>query len=293
VSPSPRLLWNCARLNLRVAGLALTDRWLDRDRFADGYDRLAASYDAAWQRHLRAVTDELLVRVPETGGGGILDLGCGTGYSTAKLAGRFAHCPIRAVDISQQMLAVARRRVERDQVEFVKDDMLDYLVGQPSASAGLIFSAWAIGYSHPRRLFSQAARVLKPGAPLAFVVNYADTLQPVFRAFRRCLLEFPDQVRLAAWLRFPRKWTTLARDLKRAGFRIAWHLDGLHPIPPPSSTDHSSRLAWLLQTGVLAGFDAMLPLAEAGPVAARFEELLASDQEPLQHHYAAVVAYRP
>lgn len=285
-------VWRCARLNLRVARLALGRRWLGRDAFASGYDRVASDYDEAWQRHLRPVTDDLMAHLPPLPDGPILDLGCGTGYATEVLAGRHSAASVTAVDIAPGMLDRARCRVRRDGVEFVPADMLEYLAAQPGSRTALVFSAWAIGYSRPSRIVAEAARILAPGGVLAFVVNHADTLGPVFRAFRRCMVRFPEEVRLAAVLHFPRDWASLQRTLLRHRFVLDWHREGEQPIVPPPSAN-GAILPWLLKTGVLAGFDAMLPLSEAGPVAEHFEGLLRADPRPLQHHYTAVVARRP
>ena len=314
--PSPQAVWRCVRLNWRVTRLALDRRWLGPSAYADGYDRVAPAYDEAWQRHLRPVTDALLARIPAGRGPGlvamsespsphpsppvaervpaghILDLGCGTGYTTARLAAEHPQSPVVGVDISRGMLAQAGRRVPGTRVEWVCADMIAFLRGQADGSAALVVSAWAIGYSQPARLIGEAARVLMPGGVLAFVVNLRDTLAPVFRAYRRCLAAFPGEVRLAARLHFPRDWPALERMLGRSGLVIAWHHDGLQPITPPV-TANGSMLSWLLQTGVLAGFDAMLPLAEPGRVSAHFESLLRADPESLHHHYAAAVARRP
>ncbi len=290
--PGPRAFWQCLRLNCRVAQLALGHRWLGRAEVARSYDRLAPHYDTAWQRHLRPVTDTLLARLTELPTGRILDLGCGTGYATALLAARFPDASVTAVDLSAGMLAAARKRVRSTRVDFVHGDMLEQLAAQSASSAALVFSAWALGYSRPAQVVTEAARVLKPGGVLAFVVNYADTLAPVFRAFRRCMAEHVDHVRLAAWLRFPKDWPRLETTLRRQDFTLVWHEDGHQPIKPPALA-LGARLPWLLRTGVLAGFDAMLPLAEPGPVAEQFEHFLQLDPEPIQHHYAAAVARRP
>lgn len=313
---SPQALWRCVRLNWRVARLALERRWLGPSAYADGYDRVAPAYDEAWQRHLRPVTDELLARIGsgrEPGSrpvnrtfsphpsppvaetvpaGRILDLGCGTGYTTARLAAEHPQAPVVGVDISRGMLAQAGRRVPGTRIEWVCADMIEFLRAQADGSAALVVSAWAMGYSQPARLIGEAARVLVPGGVLAFVVNLRDTLAPVFRAYRHCLAAFPGEVRLAARLHFPKDWPALERMLGRSGLVLEWHHDGLQPITPPA-TANGSMLAWLLQTGVLAGFDAMLPLAEPGRVSAHFESLLQADRVPLQHHYAAAVARRP
>jgi len=52
-----------ARLNARVAGLALRGRWLGAGEIAAGYDGVAPTYDRVWQCHLRDATDALLERL--------------------------------------------------------------------------------------------------------------------------------------------------------------------------------------------------------------------------------------
>lgn len=208
-----------AHLNAQVAGLALTGRWLDARAVAAGYNHAAPTYEQVWLCHLRQTTDELLQRLPGSLRGTIYDLGCGTGYASRQLAARNPEATLVGVDISEAMLE--RARVEApSNVTFVRADMLELVRRQPAEAAALIVSAWALGYSHPARLFRECARVLTGGGRLAFVVNYADTLAPVFRAFQRTMLRFPSRVRLAAIPHFPKDRAFLARTLTRSGFAI-------------------------------------------------------------------------
>jgi ubiquinone/menaquinone biosynthesis C-methylase UbiE len=221
-----------------------------------------------------------------------LDLGCGTGYTTAYLAGTYPDHAIIAVDISECMLEQAQQKIDGRNVEMLCTDMLQFLRPQPSNSAAMIVSGWAIGYSRPHQVIAEAARVLKPGGTLAFVVNYADTLRPVWRAFRRCMQRFPEQVRLAYIPHFPRKWKRLRRTLSSAGFSIDYHDEGEHIITPPADVDEHGIVPWLLQTGVLAGFDQMLPLTDSEPLVDYFEQQIKQEHEPITHHYVMVLARR-
>src|SRR4051812_38946991 len=54
--------------------------------------------------------------------GRVLEIGCGTGRFTRKLAARAAH--VTALDLSDEMLHVARRRNLTENVEFVQGDAL-------------------------------------------------------------------------------------------------------------------------------------------------------------------------
>ncbi len=280
---------NCLRLNGRVGVLALRNRWLQGPQFADGYDRVAANYESQWLAQLRPVTDALLARLPEAlPPGDILDLGCGTGYTTAELQRRYPDRPLTALDLSAGMLDVARRRAgSSPRLTWIQEDMLAHLRRRAPRQAALIVSTWAIGYSHHRQILREAGRALACGGVLAFIVNYADTLRPVFHAFRLCLARFPDQMQFALWPDFPRDWDALRRPLQAAGFDIRFHADALHPVAPPAGV---SCFDWLLTTGVLAGFDAVLPLREPGPVADFMREELDGLCAPLAHHHATVLA---
>jgi trans-aconitate 2-methyltransferase len=279
----------CARLNLRVAHLMLQRKWISREDTARSYDRLSPDYDTLWLRHLRPVTDTLLTNLPVIPPGGLIDLGCGTGYTTVRAAERYPGRGIVGVDISVGMLHEASQRVNGHPIRLVRSDMLKFLQLQPSMSTALILSAWAIGYSKPTEVIRQAGRLLPPGGALAVVVNYADTLAPVFRAFRQCMAQFPGEVCRITIPRFPSNWNSLQRPLKDSGFQVLWQKEGNHIVVREWERP---ILPWLLRTGILAGFDIMLPLQSEGPVAAKFEELVATNRTPIAHHYVAFVARR-
>jgi len=271
------------RLNARVAGLALTGRWLSDQDIAEGYNRVAPTYNEAWQSRLRPVTDRLLERLPAGLSGNILDLGCGTGYATRQLALQNPAAKVCGVDISPGMLRLAQANSPAN-TQYVASDMLEYARSRPTGGTRMVVSTWALGYSRPARLFGECYRALEPGGTFGFVVNYFDTLAPVFRAYRRCMFEYPDRVHRAAWPRFPRNWPRLKQQLEGNNLSVEWHVDGEESIRVPEGP----LLPWLKPTGILAGFDAMLDLS--GAVAEYFEAELQRDKSGFVHHYAAVIA---
>jgi len=174
-------------------------------------------------------------------------------------------------------------------VRFEASDMLDFLRRQPGGSVDLIVSAWALGYSRPRAVIAESARTLTPGGVFAFVVNLADTLEAVQRAFRVCMARHADRLALLAWPRFPRGPAPLGRAFRRAGLRVLWQRTGEHEVHA-APRDDECLLPWLLGTGALAGFDAMLPLATDTEVAATFEAELRRQRRPIVHRFTAAVA---
>lgn len=276
---------SCFKLNLKVMQLALKNQWLDQAGFAESYDDVSDGYDQNWLIHLKPVTDLLLANIPETEPGRILDLGCGTGYTTEFLEKNYAGCDISAVDVSRGMLAKAAERCHQATLE--QADILDFLQAQEDDSAAIIVSAWAIGYSKPAKIIQESARILKSGGALVFVVNYADTLKPVFQAFKRSMNRFPERVNLALWPNFPKNWEQIQQLLVKNGFDINWKHESAIPIRENINKDERI-LDWLLQTGVIAGFDTVLPLKEKNEVSDYFEQQLHKSEEPFEHHYIAV-----
>jgi ubiquinone/menaquinone biosynthesis C-methylase UbiE len=276
--PSITAYLKCLPLNLRMLKLVLAKRWLAKEDYATSYDEVAATYDDQWLCQLRPVTEKLLNALPGAGDGDILDLGCGTGLSTLYLEKKYPDNPVIGIDISPAMLEIAGKKCS--QSEFIEDDILEFLRKRPDNSAALIFSGWAIGYSSPAKIIKEARRVLKPEGAFAFVVNYYDTLAPVFYAFRKCMNQFPGQVNMALNPNFPRN----ARDLLMQfnGFTIQLHEDGNIPIHAP---DDDITLEWLLKTGVLAGFDQVMPLRDNQEIAAYFNKVLKETDKAVEHHY--------
>ena len=274
-----------ARLNARVAGLALQGRWLGAGEIAAGYDRVAPTYDEVWQCHLRNATDDLLERLPGGLSGAILDLGSGTGYCARRLAQMNPEADVIAVDISKGMLSRAGAGAPSN-LRCVLCDMLEFVQSWEAGHPSLIVSTWALGYSQPARLIRRCGALLPKGSLLAFIVNYQDTLAPVFRAFQRCMMRFPSHVRLAAIQRFPRNWQLLERALEKARFNVVWRQEDRKHIERPEGP----ILPWLRQTGILAGFDSMLNLS--GPAAAYFEEQLAPKGDAIFHHFVVAIAQK-
>ena len=100
------------------------------DRHARGYDKLVGA-NPGYHEHLRMSAQRM--GLPGRGAGlRLLDLGCGTGASTAALLDAAPEAEIIAVDASAEMLAQARPRSGRSTVRFVHGDAAD-LARQPAA----------------------------------------------------------------------------------------------------------------------------------------------------------------
>jgi 2-polyprenyl-3-methyl-5-hydroxy-6-metoxy-1,4-benzoquinol methylase len=87
------------------------------------YNIWAAQYDTNINktRDLEAISLRLtLANIPFTN---CLEIGCGTGKNTEWLMTKATH--ITAVDLSEEMLAIAKNKISSKQVEFIQTDITD------------------------------------------------------------------------------------------------------------------------------------------------------------------------
>jgi malonyl-CoA O-methyltransferase len=94
---------------------------LDKAIIENNFSRSAYQYDeyAAIQRF---AANSLIEEVPEGKFDRILEIGCGTGIYTHLLNMKFKHSNIKAVDISERMVEVARRKMRTGDVVFEVQD---------------------------------------------------------------------------------------------------------------------------------------------------------------------------
>jgi len=168
-----------------------------------------------------------------------IELGCGTAYVSAWMARRGAR--VVGIDNSEAQLATARRLQRRHGLDFPLIHGNAETVPCPDASFDFAISEYgACLWADPRRWVPEAARLLRPGGRLAFLVNShlislctpddegeAATdrlLRPAFGLYR---LEFPGDSGVEFHLTHG-GWIRLLRD---SGFEI----EDLVEIRPPET----------------------------------------------------------
>lgn len=156
---------------------------LDKHQVRLAFDRAASTYDdfAALQYE---VADRLLERleVLKLEIRTVLDVGCGTGYCTRALGKNYKRAEVIGLDLAPAMVNIAKgqntwRRKDR------------YLVGDAerlpiaSSSVDLVFSNLALQWCNPDAVFSEFARVLRPGGTILFSTFGPDTLRELRQAW--------------------------------------------------------------------------------------------------------------
>lgn len=148
----------------------LTDRPEDVpaafDDGADKYDVLVGA-NPGYHQHLRVSAERMAL--PDGGRGlRLLDVGCGTGASTAALLAVAPHAEIVGVDGSAGMMAEATKKPWPSSVRFVRSHVEDLAAAGVDGPFDGILAAYLIrNVSDRDARLRQFRSMLRPGAPLA------------------------------------------------------------------------------------------------------------------------------
>lgn len=184
------------------------------DHWADN----AGRYEATSERFRSALLGALDLRDDS----GVVDIGCGTGAATREAARIAAKGAVLGVDLSRQMLEVARARAAADGLDHVRFERADAQVHPfDRAAFDVAISCFgAMFFADPVAALANIRRSLRPGASLA----------------------------LLAWRDLARnEWVDAVRTALAAGRSL--------PVPPPGSpgpfsmADRHITTSWLTEAG--------------------------------------------
>ena len=95
----------------------------------------------------------------------VVDLGCGTGLSTAPWAERAEH--VVGIEPLPEMLELARRRVTAPNAELIQ--AFGHETGLPDACADVVVCVQSFHWMDPEPALEEVARILRPGGVFAAV----------------------------------------------------------------------------------------------------------------------------
>lgn len=189
------------------------------------YDKVARSYSENLSYpHTIAYTEyldgNLFDAAPAAGLGDMLEICCGTGEGIQLFAGKFRRAV--GVDISLAMLRQARGANEAEKVLFIQGDALNLPLASQSMDTVLILG----GIHHIPDvcgLFSEVARVLKPGGVLLAREPVDDFLP--WRGLRRAIYRLSGA--LDAETEHPLRRKNVEKALRYAGLSLkSWTTHG-------------------------------------------------------------------
>ena len=144
-----------------------------KEKSRRNFDRQAVSYDSASHGyHARKLYPVLLSQLEQIPHSSILDLGCGTGALLAQIKERMPEASCAGLDLSEEMLAVARGRLGTS-AELTQGDS-ECLPYEDGRFEVVVCNDSFHHYVSPEKVLKEVARVLSPGG----VFLMGDTTAP-------------------------------------------------------------------------------------------------------------------
>jgi len=164
------------------------------------FDRVAPLYQQTRPGYPRSLVEFVAATAGVTAGDPVLEVGCGTGQLTERLA--VLGFDLTAIDIGPSMVAAAEARVgppaagERA-ARFWAGSFEE--LQAPDASLALIISAGAFHWVDPEVRFRKAARLLRPGGWLA-VLDHAERYDEPFGSALHAMWQARNDSDDGAWV---------------------------------------------------------------------------------------------
>lgn len=140
---------------------------MDKLKIADNFSRYAHLYDQYASVQNKAAS-ELASSLKSNSISRILELGCGTGNYTLLLREKFKDARIKALDISEEMVGVARNKLKNADIEFMVADAEDII---PGWDFDLVTSNACFQWlNNLDKVLPKYAELLPPGGVVSFSI---------------------------------------------------------------------------------------------------------------------------
>lgn len=145
---------------------------MDLESVKSSYRRWAPVYDATFGRITRMGRDRAVETI-NTRRGRVLEVGVGTGLSLSRYG---PHLEVTGIDYSEDMLQVARKRVESENLTQVRElrQMDAQALDFPNGHFDTVVAMYLVSVvPNPERVMAEIARVCKPGGQVIIVNHFA------------------------------------------------------------------------------------------------------------------------
>jgi ubiquinone/menaquinone biosynthesis C-methylase UbiE len=155
----------------------------------------------------------------------VLEIGCGTGLFTRKVAAA-TRCKLIATDLSEELLQMAREKFPEG--SFVHDDAMKMQFGNDTFD--VVYGSSILHHLEMNKAMKEIFRVLKKGGRIVFaepnMVNPQILIQKNIPFIKRWLGDSPDETAIQRW-----SFKKLMEDTGFVNVKV-FPYDFLHPIVP-------------------------------------------------------------
>lgn len=212
------------------------------------YNEIAIEYDTSWTYYMQNLSEEMLSHLPLSKEAEALDLTCGTGFVTGKLA-KLLEGNVVGVDVSKGMLDVARRNYGK-KCKFVNSDLMTFLHNQPSESVDIVTCAWGLGYFRASIVLREISRILRPGGYVGIIDHSRSSNSKMVRSAFRVYAENPTVLKHIMKVHYLRNSQALSIRMRLSKIRVLIHWDGTKIFYEPDAKKAIKRLT---KTGAAVG----------------------------------------
>lgn len=219
----------------RLAHEILHGRFVAQHGAEDIWNLESPAGKLRWARRVKMLSSHLKPGMT------VLELGCGAGYFTRELVGSGAH--IVAIDISPELLEIARRNCSAPNVQFQIENA--YALSHRDAVFDSVVGSAVLHHLEIEKALRDVYRVLKPAGTVFFtepnMLNPQIAVQKNIPWIKRKLGDSPDETALFRW--------PLRRLLEQTGYRDIQidPFDFLHPKTPVSLVNAVNRFGGFLE----------------------------------------------
>jgi len=215
---------NWLRLYLRFLKLYLIHTEKSSELITKSYNSIAKDYDTSWTCYMGVLSDEMLDRIPISKGMKTLDLACGTGYVTKRLAELSGGMSI-GVDASKPMLSIAQQKFGK-KCTFIYRDLESFLQNQSSNSFDIITCAWGFGYFRPIKILKEIFRILTSGGYVGIIDHSRSSNSKIVKLAFKAHMENPEELKHLMRVYYLNNCRSLALRMKLCKFHIFDSWDG-------------------------------------------------------------------
>ena len=269
------------KVNFTLLLLCLQGRFVETSDFQRSYDSLASSYDNEWYVHLDNVTTDILANVKDLKPACVLDAGCGTGSSTLKLKNICPDAFITGLDFSKGMLAEAKKKLGIDNRLLVRDSLENGIKRFSDSQFDLVTCFWSLGYAKDKRVHKHIHRILADKGYLLILTNKQNTLKAVRQTMKYTMFEHLESVDKVPLHKFPKDKEHLLSLLGKGFVEVKSGEDSF----VINVSEKKNVLDWILNTGILAGYEYILDLRKDKKCRETFEKYFKENFTELAHNY--------